>query len=174
MKNTTVLFLILMLASLAFARQPQSSGQEEHKDSTHSSVATRGDSAMGFSHEKTTHHFRLYKDGGAIEATANDAKDTASRDMIRMHLSHIARQFADGKFDTPMFIHDTTPPGVPAMTELRDHIQYRYEPTPAGGRVRIQTDNPRALEAVHDFLKFQITEHKTGDAPEISDHAPEK
>jgi len=27
---------------------------------------------MGFSHEKTTHHFQLYKDGGAIQVTVND------------------------------------------------------------------------------------------------------
>ena len=29
-------------------------------------VNQRGDHAMGFAHEKTTHHFRLYPDGGAI------------------------------------------------------------------------------------------------------------
>ena len=30
----------------------------------------RGDHVMGFSDEKTTHHLRLYRDGGAIEVTA--------------------------------------------------------------------------------------------------------
>jgi hypothetical protein len=30
---------------------------------------------MGFSHDKTTHHFRLYPDGGAIEVTADDPND---------------------------------------------------------------------------------------------------
>src|SRR5450759_3416325 len=58
----------------------------------------RGDRAMGFSHEKTTHHFRLFKDGGAIEVEANDANDDASRDQIRQHLSHIAKMFAEGNF----------------------------------------------------------------------------
>ncbi len=44
---------------------------------------------MGFSHDLTTHHFHLLKDGGEIVVTANDPKDTASVEQIRMHLSHI-------------------------------------------------------------------------------------
>ena len=51
---------------------------------------------MGFSHEQTTHHFRLYADWSAIEMTANDPKDTESSDQIRMHLAHIAGMFAAG------------------------------------------------------------------------------
>src|SRR5438874_9791388 len=74
----------------ASAKQTQS-GQ-------HDGVLARGDHAMGFSHETTTHHFRLYKTGGAIEVLANDAKDSASRDQIRMHLAHIAKLFTAGDF----------------------------------------------------------------------------
>ena len=171
MKETAVVLAILTIGLAVSAQQTK---PEERKDEPHAGVETRGDQAMGFSHEKTTHHFRLYKDGGAIEVAANDAKDTGSRDMIRMHLSHVARMFAEGNFDTPMFIHGATPPGTKAMAELRDQIKYRYEETDAGGRVRIQTSNPKALEAVHAFLKFQITEHKTGDTLETRDQATEK
>jgi hypothetical protein len=32
-----------------------------------------------------------------------------------------------------------------------------------GGRVRIELRNARAGEAVHVFLKFQISDHRTGD-----------
>ncbi len=56
---------------------------------------------MGLSHEKTTHHFRLYPDGGSIEAEANDSEDAASRDQIRSHLAHIATMFAAGNFRAP-------------------------------------------------------------------------
>src|SRR5215471_17763400 len=82
------------------------------QDSHHKAVDQRGDHVMGFSHRKTTHHFWLFNDGGAIEVTANDPKDTESRDQIRMHLSHIAQMFADGNFQAPMLIHDRMPPGV--------------------------------------------------------------
>jgi hypothetical protein len=33
-------------------------------------VVKRGKHVMGFSHEATTHHFRLFKDGGGIAVTA--------------------------------------------------------------------------------------------------------
>src|SRR5947209_4049038 len=58
----------------------------------------RGDQVMGFDHNKTTHHFRLLTNGGAIEVTANGAEDTESRDQIRMHLGHISKMFAAGNF----------------------------------------------------------------------------
>ena len=57
--------------------------QSHHDEVNHDEVNHRGDREMGFSHEKTTHHFRLAKDGGAIEVTANDPNDTQSRDQIR-------------------------------------------------------------------------------------------
>ncbi len=141
--------------------------QEDH----HMAVDKRGDHVMGFSHEKTTHHFRLYADGGAIEVTANDPKDTESRDQIRMHLSHIAGMFAAGNFKSPMLIHDQVPPGVPALQRLKAEVNYRYEEIPNGGRVRISTKNKEAISAAHEFLKFQISDHRTNDNPEVTKEA---
>jgi hypothetical protein len=145
--------VVLLLAVLGMA------AQDEH----HTAVDKRGDHVMGFSHEKTTHHFRLYPDGGAIEVTANDAKDTESRDQIRMHLSHIARMFAEGNFQAPMLIHDQVPPGVPELQRLKAEVIYRFEEIPNGGRVRISTKDKKAIAAAHEFLKFQIADHRTGD-----------
>ena len=102
-------------------------------------VDTRGDHTMGFSHEKSAHHFRLFPDGGEIEVTANEPDDNATRDEIRTHLSHIAEMFTAGNFEVPMFIHGTVPPGVLVMESKRTAISYLFEPTPAGGQVRIVT-----------------------------------
>jgi len=124
----------------------------------------RGDHVMGFDHTKTTHHFLLRSYGGFIQVAANSAQDTESRDQIRMHLGHIAKMFAAGNFKAPMLIHDQVPPGVPVMKELKSDIQYNFEQTAEGARIRISTSNPKALEAIHDFLRFQIKEHKTGDS----------
>lgn len=138
------------------------------QDDHHTAVDKRGDQVMGFSHEKTTHHFRLYADGGAIEVTANEAKDTEGRDQIRMHLSHIAAMFAAGNFKAPMLIHDQVPPGVPTLQRLKAEVSYRFEEIPDGGRVRIATKNEEALSAIHEFLRFQISDHRTGDIPEVT------
>lgn len=141
---------------------------QQASDQHHAGVVQRGDQVMGFSHEKTTHHFRLSNDGGSIEVLADDPTDAASREEIREHLQHIAVMFKSGDFNAPMLIHARTPPGVPTMKKLRDQIQYRVEGTPNGARVRVSSGNPKAVAAIHDFLRFQIQDHETGDSTEIS------
>jgi hypothetical protein len=130
-------------------------------------VEKQGDEAMGFPHDKTTHHFRMNSDGGAIEVTVNDTKDSQNMQAIRSHLTRIATTFSNGEFSIPMFVHDQVPPGVPVMKEKRAELSYNFEELPSGGRVRIKTTNPDALKAVHDFLRFQIEDHHTGDTTEI-------
>jgi hypothetical protein len=140
--------------------QHQAASQHDHD------MMRRGESAkgMGFSQDKTTHHFLLRKDGGVIQVSANSADDKTSRDQIRMHLKHLSQAFQSGDFNIPMFVHDQTPPGVPVMQKLKEAISYKYEEVENGGRVVIDTSNPEALKAVQEFLRFQIREHKTGDA----------
>jgi hypothetical protein len=138
------------------------------KDRRQEGVVERGDEIMGFSHEKTTHHFRLYADGGSIEVEANQAEDAASRDQIRSHLGHIAAMFAAGNFQAPMLIHAQNPPGAEAMKRLRDRIQYQLGTTPQGARIRITTKDPEALRAVHEFLRFQIADHQTRDSLDVT------
>ena len=158
-RRSSLALLILATAAIAFAQQPeQGSGQADDQ------MNKRGDHIMGFDHTKTTHHFLLQESGGSIEVTANSGGDVESSRQIRMHLKHIAMMFADGNFNAPMLIHDQTPPGVPVMQELKSEIKYEFEEIDRGAAVRISTKNPKALKAIHDFLRFQIKEHKTGDS----------
>jgi len=139
--------------------QPHTHGQD---------VATRGDHVMGFSHEKTTHHFRLFPDGGEIAVSANDPADALSISQIRTHLSHIAQMFADGNFQAPMLIHDTNPPGTATMARLKSEIRYDFSSTPTGAAIRIRTGDSAATDAIHAFLLFQILDHHTNDSPAIA------
>jgi len=132
-------------------------------EEAHAALMERGEHAMGFSQTSTTHHFRLREDGGVIAVSANDAKDAELREQIRMHLRHIARAFSDGDFDIPRFVHDQTPPGVSVMKRHSSDVQYNFEETETGGQVTVSSHDPEAIDAIHDFLKFQIREHKTGD-----------
>lgn len=80
-----------------------------------------------------------------------------------MHLQMIAKQFQQGVFTTPFAVHGVIPPGAAEMEKLKVEIMYMFEKTRQGARVRIMTKNPDAIAAIHDSLKFQIEEHKTGD-----------
>ncbi len=129
---------------------------------------------MGFPQDVTTHHFRLFPDGGEIMVTANNPKDSASVDEIRAHLTHIAKLFSDGNFDVPMFIHDTTPPGVSTMKQRKTEIRYEFSEIDRGARVRITTATASAADAVHAFLLFQMVDHHTGDSPKIAEEFPHR
>ncbi|MFZ0333735.1 MAG: hypothetical protein WAN10_01865 [Candidatus Acidiferrales bacterium] len=128
----------------------------------------RGTEAMGFSQTETTHHFLLTASGGVIQVEANRTDDTANRDAIRMHLTHITKMFSEGDFDIPMFVHDTVPPGVPEMKRLKEKITYTFVTTPRGGRVVISSMDKDAVTAIQKFLRFQITEHRTDDPVSVS------
>jgi hypothetical protein len=158
------LFLLLLFGLYclnAIAQQPMPT-KEEHS----AGVNARGDQAMGFSHEKATHHFHLLADGGAIEIQSNGPTDKDSQEAIRRHLTMIAAKFAQGDFAVPMFIHATVPPGVETMKRLKGKIIYQAENTVQGAQLRITTHDAEALGAVHRFLRFQIQDHRTGDSLE--------
>ena len=129
----------------------------------------RGDKAMGFSHEMTSHHFLLFKDGGAIEIEADNPDDSVNKKAIWDHLVKIAEMFSQGDFQLPMLIHATVPPGVDTMKRLKNEISYSAEIAQRGALLRIRTANSEAVQAIHDFLRFQITDHRTKDSLQVSE-----
>ena len=134
----------------------------------HTQMNARGQKAMGFDQSATTHHFYLYEDGGAIQVTVKDASDKENLTAIRSHLPHISTMFAAGDFSAPLFVHDRTVPGTDAMARLRETISYAYSDMPQGGRVRITTRDAQAVASIHEFLRYQITDHKTGDSLQVT------
>jgi hypothetical protein len=161
---------ILFLCALPLTAAPAIAQEAEHDPATcpmHAQhmkdLDERGDATMGFDHERTTHHFLITDQGGVIQVEANDPKDTESRDQIRHHLAGIAGKFAAGDFSDPAKIHDRVLPGVPEMIRLKGAITWRYEEKERGGQVVITTADPAARSAVHDFLRAQIADHRTGD-----------
>src|SRR5580693_9257325 len=114
--KTPLLCALLTVSFAAFA-------QDDHQ----AMVNAHGDHVMGFSHEKTTHHFELNYDGGVIDVRANDVPDTESRDQIRSHFGHIAQMFAAGNFNAPMLVHVVAVPGTATMTRLKDQLHWNLE-----------------------------------------------
>ncbi|HET7217182.1 MAG TPA: hypothetical protein VFJ02_04010 [Vicinamibacterales bacterium] len=153
MHITPVVAALLLAASVSM--------QQDHAQHQH--PQSRAQQGMEFDQERTTHHFLIEKDGGTIQVTARDAADRTSADQIRGHLQHIASVFAKGDFSLPMFIHETDPPGIAIMKERRSAMTFAFEEIANGGRVVIRTRDAAARDALHDFLRFQIREHRTGD-----------
>jgi len=139
------------------------SGSVQQEHAQHQHPQDRAQQGMGFDQQRTTHRFVIEKDGGTIQVTARDSSDRTSTDQVRGHLRHIASAFANGDFSLPIFIHDTDPPGIGVMKERRSAMTFTFEEIADGGRVVIRTKDAAARDALHDFLRFQIREHHTGD-----------
>ncbi|HEX6975725.1 MAG TPA: hypothetical protein VF147_15075 [Vicinamibacterales bacterium] len=146
---------LTLTAILAVALAGSAAAQMQHAQG----MDHRGHQAMGWDQSKAKHTFATADNGGSIEVKANDPNDAMTVAAIRSHLAEIARSFTAGDFDKPQFIHAQTPPGVPEMKRLKADITYTYQDMHAGGKVTIASANPDAIKAVHDFLKFQGTEH---------------
>jgi hypothetical protein len=146
------------------------SAQESEHMHHHDAVNARGEQAMGFSQTATTHHFKLLPDGGYIQVQANSSDDAMSRDHIRMHLQMQAKKFAAGDFGLSEQTHDRVLPGTPKMKEMKSSISYKYEEIERGGRLLITSKDPAAVAAIHEFLKFQIADHQTGDPATVPVH----
>jgi hypothetical protein len=53
------------------------------------------------------------------------------------------------------------------MKALGAAVAYRYEEVERGARVRLVTKEQRGVEAIHAFRRFQISDHRAGDAGKI-------
>jgi hypothetical protein len=66
-----------------------------------------------------------------------------------------------------VLVHGTAVPGTATLTRLKDQIHWDLQETSRGARIMITADNKPALDAVHEFLRFQIEDHKTGGCPMV-------
>jgi hypothetical protein len=129
-------------------------------DSAFTTTQERGKEVMGVDQYTSAHVFEDLPDGGRIVLDRADAGDTAGIATIRAHMRQIATDFRDGDFSKPFAVHAVEVPGTKAMAALRDRITYEAADRPAGAEVRIRTDDPAAVAAVHDFLAFQRSAHR--------------
>jgi hypothetical protein len=151
--------LVLLFSAITVAEESTCPHHSEHQKQ----VNERGDGVMGFKNSKTIHHFQLWKNGGVIRVEAKDEADVESIGKIRKHLREITTQFSKGEFSLPEEIHGRVPPGVPEMIKHQHSITYNIHEIANGGEIRIKTEKPEALDALHAFLRFQIEDHRTGD-----------
>ena len=171
MNNSRGGFAILSVAALVslavgqHSSMPPGMSHEEHLKQMNqdAELKKRGVLAMRFDQDKASHHFYLTEAGGIIEVGVNETTDAETLRQVRDHLRTISQQFAEGVFASPVATHAEMPPGAPVMRERKARIKYRYTETPAGAQVVISTADRKALSAVHDFLKYQIRKHRTGD-----------
>ena len=134
------------------------------EDSAYSALQSRGAVAMGVNQYTSSHRFDPLPDGGRI-ALQRDVTDSLGVAQIRRHLRGIAEAFKQGRFDTPLFVHDQAVPGSAVMAASRHAIAYTYHDLPGGGEIRITAHDSMSVVAIHEFLAFQRMDHRVGMEP---------
>jgi hypothetical protein len=114
---------------------------------------------MGVNQYTSRHVFQSLPDGGRIELQRN-ASDSAGAAQIRRHMQLIAGRFTAGDFRLPGFVHARRVPGTDVMAAKRDVIQYLVETLPRGAALRVKSQDPAAVGAIHEFLAFQRRDHR--------------
>ena len=164
--NMLIAIVMTALALTQHSAMPAGMSHDEHlkQIAKDEALKKRGGDAMGFDQDSAEHHFILDATGGSIRVTVNKDADAKVLNEVRGHLQTIAEEFSRGDFGKPFQTHDEVPAGVAEMKSAARAISYRYEDVAGGGAVKITTTDVVALEAIHDFLRYQIKEHKTGDS----------
>ena len=129
-------------------------------DSAFALVQARGHAAMGVDQYTSSHRFEPLADGGRI-SLQRDPRDSAGMAQIRSHMRGIAEAFERGNFALPGFVHDRDVPGTAVMAARRSRITYTADTLTGGGQLRLQTSDPSAIAAIHEFLAFQRQDHRS-------------
>jgi hypothetical protein len=133
----------------------------EPEEGALAALQARGQRAAGVDRHTSTHLFDALADGGRIELQRR-VDDPAVVDRIRHHLRESAKAFASGDFSRPAFVHMRQIPGMAVMAERRDRIEYVYRDLPHGGELRLVTNDPDAIRAIHEFVGFLREHHRAG------------
>ncbi len=162
--SARVLYTIALLALSPVVTRPLAA-QHKHSqgDSAFRALQDRGKQVMGVDQYSSSHVFDDFSDGGRV-VLQRDVADMAGTRVIREHMRDVAKRFTAGDFSLSEAVHDDhAMPGVETLRALRTAIRYTYRDLPRGGEVRITTSDPRAVEAIHQFLAFQRSDHRTGE-----------
>lgn len=159
MRRNMILFITLTLTGSMLQAQSKEhhAGAAKH-DTAFAALQERGKRAMGVDQYTSTHQFDALPDGGRIELQ-RDVDDSAGVAQIRAHIRDIAGAFRRGDFSTPALVHLKDVPGTRVMSARHAVISYEPRDLPRGAELRIRTEDPRALRAIHEFMAFQRGEH---------------
>lgn len=159
-RTACMLFLVSALASIGWSQSPVTAVPSA---ATENDLNIRFSKTLGTDANKIVQHYYLVKNGGVIEFTAKDPNDSSVVSAVQKYLDAQKDMFEKGKNDVDADIHGKIPDGLAALKKLRNEITFFAVRSDSGAALRMFSVNGQARQAIQEFLKFQINEHKTGD-----------
>jgi hypothetical protein len=160
------MILIITLSLLSIQKFTDGLGNESNQTSQHSNDMTamkmmmdRGDIAMGFNQSAIAHQFIATPYGGKIIITALKNNDTETISQIKNHTLQIQKDFSQGNFTKPFFIHSQEVVGTNVMSQKKDLIKYDVSEMRNGSILMLTTNDTQLIDAIHQFMEFQSSQH---------------
>jgi len=158
MRGIVALGVSIILIDLT---SPSRASAQQRADSAFRELQERGKRVMGVDQYTSSHIFQSLPDGGRIELQ-RDKDDSLGVRVIRAHMQDVTARFTAGDFSLSAEVHGTHEiPGTAAMRSSRAAIRYEYREVPRGGEVRLTSGDGAAIKAIHEFLAFQRSDHRT-------------
>jgi hypothetical protein len=151
-----IMATFLLLSTVALAQEPP-------RPFVDPALLNRVSKASGLDNERVDRHFYVLKNGGAVEVLAKNPNDEATVKAIQTYLKKESDLWTKGNFETITAVYGRPPEGTPQLKKLRNDVTFAVVPEENGAVLRMLTVNPTAKSAIHDYLRFQIDQLKTGD-----------
>ncbi|HXT85216.1 MAG TPA: hypothetical protein VN704_12965 [Verrucomicrobiae bacterium] len=119
----------------------------------------RGNIAMSFNQSKISHNFVATSKGGKIIITALNNGDIQTINQIKNHIKDIQKEFSEGNFTKPFFIHAQKVPGTQIMTSKKSLIKYDVQKLKNGSSLILTSNDKQVVDAIQRFIEFQATAH---------------
>lgn len=158
--GATILLSTTFIASqLTYITAQQQQQEQDREMIMNSSMMERGNIVMGFNQNRIMHHFIATSTGGEIMIVALNNRDSNTIKQIRDHVVDIQKDFSEGNFTKPFYIHSQQVPGTKLMTERKDMIRYDIKQINNGSILLLTTNDQQLISAIHQFIAFQSSQH---------------
>jgi hypothetical protein len=123
-----------------------------------------------YDRHRVVHHFYLYPDGGMMTLVVADPSDAETRKAVRAYVQRVSQLMVFGNLERMREQFGQGVPGLNRIAEARGRkatITVHSSTPDEGSHIIFSTADPGALEGLHEFLRFQMEDLKTGDSREV-------
>ena len=108
---------------------------------------------------------------GGVETVLLDETATDEQiEILRNRLMGNATMQENGLAQDPAQIYGADIPGIDYLSENRDKYETIYTEVPRGGSVEYKSNDPKIIEAIHEWIDYSLRTYRITDSEETVDN----
>lgn len=127
--------------------------------------------AIPYALDQTLQTFSKTVHGGVMHVVAKSQDNTRQIKLIQEYLLKMANNFRKGDFSATERMHGADMPGLVQLKKAEtDDIRYEYKALTNGAQIHFSTEYPLYVQALHEWLDAQMSEHGNDVIPDHLKH----